>query len=235
MSGIIVRIRRELEGRGSAKIRASEQRFFREPIKTHGVRSAEVVLIGKKYFREIKSFSKKEIFALCEELFSSGYNDEARIACDWSYNLRANYVSADFKVFESWIDEYIDNWAKCDTFCNHTVGTLIEMYPNNVSRLKNWTRSKKRWLRRAAAVSLVVPAKRGQFLPDVFTLADILLADKEDMVQKGYGWLLKVAAEKHQEEVFAYVMRSKNQMPRVALRYAIEKMPADLRTQAMKK
>ncbi|MFA7319773.1 MAG: DNA alkylation repair protein [Parcubacteria group bacterium] len=235
MSGIIVRIRKELEGMGCAKIRASEQRFFKEPIKTHGVRSAEVVAIGRKYFREVKKLEKKEIFALCEELFSLGYNDAARIGCDWSYNLRANYQPADFKIFESWIDKYIDNWAKCDTFCNHTVGALVEMYPDYAEKLKILARSKNRWLRRAAAVSLIVPVKRGKFLPEVFAIADILLEDEDDMVQKGYGWLLKVAGEKHQEEVFAYVMRRKTRMPRTALRYAIEKMPSDLKKLAMKK
>jgi 3-methyladenine DNA glycosylase AlkD len=53
------------------------------------------------------------------------------------------------------------------------------------------------------------------------------------MVQKGYGWLLKEASKKHQEEVFDFVMRRKAEMPRTALRYAIEKMPIDLKKRAM--
>ncbi len=235
MSKIIVRIRKELRKKGDANIRASEQRFFKEPIRTYGVRSAEVVMIGKKYFQELKNLEKKEIFILCEELFRSGYNDEARIACDWSYNLRGQYVPSDFRIFARWISDYIDNWAKCDTFCNHTVGAFLEMYPENVFKLKTWTRSRNRWLKRAASVSLIIPAKRGKFLPDVLEIADILLTDEDDMVQKGYGWLLKVAAEKHQKEVFLYVMKNKAKMPRTALRYAIEKMPKSLKMQAMKK
>jgi 3-methyladenine DNA glycosylase AlkD len=53
------------------------------------------------------------------------------------------------------------------------------------------------------------------------------------MVQKGYGWLLKEASRKHQQEVFEFVVKHKRVMPRTALRYAIEKMPQDLRKQAM--
>ncbi len=84
-------------------------------------------------------------------------------------------------------------------------------------------------------MSLIVPARNGKFLKDVFEIADILLMDSEDMVQKGYGWLLKVASQVHQKEVFKYVMEHKDVMPRTALRYAIEKMPKELKLKAMQK
>ena len=59
--------------------------------------------------------------------------------------------------------------------------------------------------------------------------------DRDDLVQKGYGWMLKEASRMHQKEVFDYVLRNNKIMPRTALRYAIEKMPEDLRLLAMKK
>ena len=59
--------------------------------------------------------------------------------------------------------------------------------------------------------------------------------DTDDLVRKGYGWMLKSASQAHQQEVFAYVMRHKDAMPRTALRYAIEKMPGDLKARAMEK
>jgi len=62
-----------------------------------------------------------------------------------------------------------------------------------------------------------------------------LRTDGDDMVQKGYGWMLKAASETHQEEVFDYIMRRKTGMPRTALRYAIEKMPPGMRAKAMTK
>ena len=54
-------------------------------------------------------------------------------------------------------------------------------------------------------------------------------------MQKGYGWMLKVASQAHQAKVFHYVMKNKAVMPRTALRYAIEKMPPELRQKAMAK
>jgi 3-methyladenine DNA glycosylase AlkD len=55
------------------------------------------------------------------------------------------------------------------------------------------------------------------------------------MVQKGYGWMLKEASKPHQKEVFDFVMMHKSVMPRTALRYAIEKMPPELKVRAMEK
>ena len=66
-------------------------------------------------------------------------------------------------------------------------------------------------------------------------IADILLADKDDMVQKGYGWMLKEASKANPEVIFEYVIRHKATMPRTAYRYAIEKLPADLKRVAMEK
>jgi len=55
------------------------------------------------------------------------------------------------------------------------------------------------------------------------------------MVQKGYGWMLKAASQAYQNEVFEFVMSKKSIMPRTALRYAIEKMPKELKSLAMEK
>lgn len=153
----------------------------------------------------------------------------------WSYNVRKQYEPVDFKIFEKWVNKYVSNWAACDTFCNHTVGAFIEMYPSYLEELKRWARSGNRWVKRAAAVSLIVPARKGLFLDDIFEIADILHSDPDDMVQKGYGWMLKVASKIHQREVFDYVMSKKNTIPRTALRYAIEKMPPELKSRAMAK
>jgi len=232
---MISEIREQLKDSSDEKTQKSSQKFFKEEIKTYGVKSAIVSKIGKENFKFIKGLTKTEIFNLCDILWQSGYLEESFIACKWSYSVHKKFDTNDIKVFEKWIDTYIDNWASCDTFCNHTVGEFIEMYPEYLERLKKWAKSDNRWMRRASAVSLIVPAKKGKFLKEIFEIADILLLDKDDMVQKGYGWMLKVASHLHQEEIYNYVIKNKSIMPRTALRYAIEKMPQELRFKAMDK
>jgi 3-methyladenine DNA glycosylase AlkD len=235
METILSEIRKELKENLDEKTRESGKRFFKEEIKLYGVKTAIVSKIAREYFNKIKDSEKKEIFALCEELWSSGYTEESFIAGKWAYFLHKRYEPSDFSVYERWVEKYVSNWASCDTLCNHAIGEYVEKYPERVKDLKRWAKSDNRWMRRAAAVTLILPARRGKFLKDVFEIADILLEDKDDLVQKGYGWMLKEASRQHQSKVFDYVMENKKEMPRTALRYAMEKMPSDLRKKAMEK
>ncbi len=235
MNTPIENIRQELQMLGNAETAAASRRFFKETIETYGVKNAEVHRLAKAHFKDMSDKSKANILALCEHLWQSGYMEEALIACDWSFFVRKQFEPVDFEIFEKWIDCYVSNWAACDTFCNHTVGAFIERYPAFLDRLKNWALSPNRWLRRAAAVSLIIPAKEGRFLPEILEIAGILLRDRDDLVQKGYGWMLKEATKLHREAVFNFVMHHKAEMPRTALRYAIEKMPAAMKKAAMEK
>ena len=235
MSRIIEEVRRELIINADEKTRISGERFFKEDIKLYGIKSAVVGRIGKEFYKAIDDKNKSYIFSLCEELWQSGIMEESFIACNWSYYICKDYESSDIIIFERWVNNYVNNWASCDTICNHSVGTLIGMYPGNISYLKKWARSQNRWMRRASSVSLIVPARRGLFLADIFEIADLLLQDKDDMVQKGYGWMLKSASQAYQKEVFNFVIKNKAVMPRTSLRYAIEKMPSELKMKAMDK
>lgn len=233
MNAIIKELRQELTGNADEKTKISGERFFKEKVQLYGIKSAVVVAIAKEHFKKIAGLDKREIFGLCEELWRSGMMEESFVACNWSYYVNKKYLPGDLEVFEGWVGNYVNNWASCDTLCNHTVGTLIGMYPEKIEELKRWTLSPNMWMRRAAAVSLIIPARKGRFLNDIFEIADLLATDKEDLVRKGYGWMLKAASQASQKEVFGYVMNNKSVMPRTALRYAIEKMPADLKKEAM--
>jgi 3-methyladenine DNA glycosylase AlkD len=235
MRSVIGEIREELVAEADEKTRKSLQRFFKEEITLYGVKTAVVRKIAKEHWSEVKLFSKPQIFSLCEELFRSDYTEEAFVASFWLEKMVEQLEPRDLKVLKNWIALYINNWAKCDTLCNHTVGGLIEKYPESVNELKSWAKSENRWLKRAAAVSLILPAKKGKFLQDIFEMCTVLLPVEADVVQKGYGWLLKEASRRHQKEVMDYVLKNRKIIPRTALRYAIELMPKELRTEAMKK
>ena len=232
---VVCQVRQELQKNVDPNTKDCSRSFFKEEIKSIGVKVPVVTKIAEKVFRQIKHLSKDTIFGFCEELLKSGYVEEAFVAYRWSDYLKEGYEPEDFAVFEHWLSTYVSNWAECDTLCNHTLGTFVENFPEHVERLKAWTKSQNRWVKRGAAVTLVLPARKGLFLDDVFEIADRLLLDKDDLVQKGYGWMLKEASKQHQKEVFNYIIKNRATMPRTALKYAIEKMPQNLRKEAMKK
>lgn len=235
VNNIIELVRSELKKNVDSHTKKTAGRVFKEKVKFYGVKVATVTKISKKYFEEVKELSKKEIFILCEELFKSGFTEESFIACSWSFSIPERYELKDFKTFEFWLNTYVNNWATCDFLCNHTVGKFIMKFPRFVSKLKKWTKSKNRWVRRGAATSLIIPAQKGMFMKECFEIADLLMNDNDDLVQKGYGWLLKDLSKNFEKEVYNYVIKKKKIMPRNSLRYAIQRMPDKLKKEAMKK
>ena len=156
------------------------------------------------------------------------------VAFEWAGKIEKQYTRREFTRFERWLKLYVDGWGSCDHLCG-VLGKLIAKFPDLSPKRKKWTTAKNMWLRRAGAVALIEPVSRGLLLKDVFKTAEILMMDEEDLVQKGYGWMLKVTGDHFFADAEKFVMKHKNRMPRTALRYAIEKWPAAKRKRAMKK
>ncbi len=234
---MVALIQKELVQLATSERKKSIEFFFKHDIKAYGVSNPDTPKIGRTIINNLKSdnLSKMEIWNLAEKLFANEFIEESLLACQIVYAFKKLYVKEDFKVFESWVSKYIDNWAECDTFCNKVIGEMLFLFPDLVNDMKTWALSENLWVRRASAVSFIYPAKKNMFVEDQWEIALLLLEDKEDMVQKGYGWMLKVLSQKRQNDVFDFVQRYKARMPRTALRYAIEKMPAQLKKQAMEK
>lgn len=230
---IIRDIVKELKTEVEVEYRDAQQWFFKEGIELYGVRVGTVRRIGRKYFRKIEPRDKKTVFDLGEELLKLEKQETRIIAFQWASGMSRDFELGDFVVFERWLKKYVSNWASCDGLCTGPLGELLVQYPQLIKKTVLWRKSKNRWVRRAAAVSLIKPVKKKQNLADVFKAADALLLDEDDMVQKGYGWMLKEASNVYRKEIFDFVMKRKDKMPRTALRYAIEKMPQSWRKRAM--
>lgn len=204
-------------------------------LKGRSLITAVVRKIAKDQFQQVRSLPKDNILDLCEQLLNSGVWDERTIAFEWAFRVRKQFTAQDFERFESWLHQYVDGWGSCDDFCTHAFGDLIFKFPEHIPRVKTWTKSENRWFRRGAAVVMIYSIRREEGFRDSFEIADLLLMDGDDLVQKGYGWMLKEISNEDPQPVFEFVMQRKERMPRTALRYAIEKLQPELRRQAMKK
>ena len=227
-------IQKELRQHADRVYRDGARAYFKEPVELHGVRLPTVRRIAARYYNSlVKKLKKDEVFGLCEDLLKTGYGEERTIAFDWAFRLRAGYEPPDFRMFESWLRKYVSNWAACDDLCCHALGDFIFRFPGSVPRAGKWAGSDNRWLRRAAAVVLIYSVRRDRNIEAAYETADKLLMDNDDLVQKGYGWMLKEISNRYPQDVFDYVMKHRANMPRTALRYAIEKLPPAMRRKAM--
>ncbi|MCK4632464.1 MAG: DNA alkylation repair protein, partial [candidate division Zixibacteria bacterium] len=184
----------EIAAHDKPENRHNYQRFHKEKLKQpEGLNATTLRKISKQYFKNLKALSTDNILAISDDLLASGKRYMRFFAFDWALKVKKEYRPKHFKLFEAWLKKYVDNWGACDHLCTGAIGNLVHQFPEAAVKMRPWTKSRNRWQRRAAAVSLIVAVRKGELLDEVFRTADILLKDADDMVQKGYGWMLKEA------------------------------------------
>ncbi len=222
---VVLEIRKDLKASVDPKYKEGSIKYFKEKIKPYGVRFSDVRKITRKYFNLLKKEWKYEDFIkLSEKFLKDGWMEEGAIAFGIMERLKKQFTEETFYLFEKWLKKYVHNWAHCDELSAHLIGKVVDKYPKFINNLIKWTKLKNRWVRRSSAVSLVVHARQGKYLKEVFKISKNLMLDKDDMVQKGVGWLLKEASRKHEKEVVRFLLKWKTKTSRLVLRYATEKV-----------
>lgn len=127
------------------------------------------------------------------------------------------------ELYELYIRRHdrINNWDLVDLAAYYVVGRYLEDKPRSV--LYKLARSKNMWERRTAIVSTAHFIKQGD-VDDAFKIGEMLVNDKEDLVNKGTGWMLRYAGDKDPIRLLGFLDKYAATMPRVLLRYSIEKL-----------
>jgi 3-methyladenine DNA glycosylase AlkD len=122
---------------------------------------------------------------------------------------------------------YINNWDLVDLSAERIVGAYLD--GTDRAPLYRLARSKILWERRIAILATFHDIKRGN--PDhTLALADVLLADRHDLLHKAVGWMLREVGKRCSPDTLREFLRTRyRSMPRTMLRYAIERFPADER------
>lgn len=121
---------------------------------------------------------------------------------------------------------WLDNWASVDSMAGNVVSPLLERFPERVKDLAGWSASSSLWVRRMSIVPLVPFARHGKYLDHCYRTVGALLGDREDLMHKAMGWLLREAGKTDPARLEAFLLRHRSAVPRTTLRYAIERFPA---------
>ncbi|HLA96361.1 MAG TPA: DNA alkylation repair protein [Pyrinomonadaceae bacterium] len=121
----------------------------------------------------------------------------------------------------------INNWDLVDLAAHYVVGKYLADKPRDI--LYKLARSKNLWERRSAIVATAHFILKQKQVDDTFAIAEILVNDKEDLVNKGTGWMLRAAGDVDRERLLAFLDKHAEKMPRVLLRYSIEKLDKEQR------
>lgn len=225
MNDILLELRAEFTRLHDPRVAASSQRFFKDqPLMGRGITAPQIQRVARDVYPRVKKMSVVDRDRLCTELWASRQHEEGALVC-YLYRRFAKQCGArEFALFTRWLDRYVDNWATTDGLSLWLLGASIANDATLVDKLDAWTHSKNRWKRRAASVALVYSAKRGEHTRAILRIADPLIEDHDDMVQKGVGWLLKETYPKKPAEVVRFLVANRGKTTRLVLRYAAEKM-----------
>lgn len=132
------------------------------------------------------------------------------------------------KIFNFYLKntEYVNNWDLVDLSSDKIVGQyLIEKSKKILYAL---ARSGNFWERRIAMIATYSFIKNEKF-DDTLKIAEILLSDRNDLIQKAVGWMLREVGKRNFKTEEDFLKKNYKDMGRTALRYAIERFPESLR------
>ena len=171
---------------------------------------------------------------LAERLLHSAYHEDRLLAL---LILVRKYANADetgrAAIYTLYLDNtrFINNWDLVDASAEHIVGAYLS--DKSQGPLYRLTQSISLWERRVAILATFHFIKRGKF-DQTLRIAEILLTDKEDLIHKAVGWMLREVGKRDFQREETFLVAHYKQMPRTMLRYAIEKFPHDKRLRYLK-
>lgn len=153
----------------------------------------------------------------------------------WVYQFEHGDEVLGKRIFQAYLrsTKWINNWDLVDLSADKIVGVYLLDKQHEQGILTEFANSDYLWKRRIAIVATYAHIKRGQFdMTEI--IAQILLYDSHDLIQKAVGWMLREMGKRDQVRLVAFLQPRYNTMPRTMLRYAIEKFPEEVRKAYLK-
>ena len=218
----LAEIQARLAEAGNADIAAHSARFFRtgpgeygEGDRFRGVRVPPL--------RKLARACDAADMSVVERLLMSPWHEDRLCAL---FMLVRRYERGDAAQKQAAFDlylkrvEYVNNWDLVDSSAPKIVGAHLDSREKDL--LFVWACDESLWKRRIAVLATYGYVKRGRF-DELLTLAELLLDDKEDLIHKATGWMLREVGKKDLAAEEAFLRRHYRNMPRTMLRYAIER------------
>ena len=224
----VLLISKTLKTLGDPDIADHSQRYFKTGDGQYGAGDRFLgirVPVLRKYVKEFRDAPLDEV----RKLLHSSWHEERLFAL---LLLVAKYQKGDdgekAAVYKLYMDNTrcINNWDLVDSSAPYIVGPYLEAGEKTV--LYAFARSDDLWQRRIAMMATFHFIRNGSF-GTALELADILLNDKEDLIHKAVGWMLREVGNRDVGAEKAFLKSRYKQMPRTMLRYAIEKFPEEER------
>jgi 3-methyladenine DNA glycosylase AlkD len=228
-------LKKELDGLADSKQAANLQRFFKTGKGEYGEGDVFIGLkvpIQRKVANKYKDLSLSEV----QQLLNSKIHEHRLIAL---LILMQKYDAAEEnskkQIFELYLKntQNINNWDLIDLSAPNIVGAYLLDKPRDI--LYKLAKSKSIWEKRISMLATFEFIANGE-AKDTIAIAEILVNDKHDLIQKAVGWMLREVGKRvSQGEEEKFLRKHYKTMPRTMLRYAIERFDEKKKEFYMKK
>jgi len=217
-------ISKRLQKMGNKKDAQFLQRFFKTGAGQYGEGD---VFLGirvpalRKLAKEYKTLQPIEVLPLLQ----SPYHEERLFALILLVNAFAKGDEAlRRQIYDLYLSntQYINNWDLVDISSPNIVGAFL--VDKNRKPLYHLAKSKSLWERRISVLATFSFIRQNQFA-DTIAIAGLLVRDKEDLIHKATGWMLREVGKRDVQCAELFLQKHCKEMPRTMLRYAIEKFP----------
>jgi 3-methyladenine DNA glycosylase AlkD len=203
-------------------------RYFRgtSDLGFHNVGTAGVRTLARAIHRAHPDWTIDQALAFADIVVGDRYLETKGVGIELLARYRRDFTPRLLPIWKRWLARGdAANWATTDSICGCLIGPLVAAHPALAPALASWTRHPSLWVRRASAVGLLVFLRRHRSVDLAYRVAAALHHDEEDLIQKAVGWLLREAGKIDMERLARYLRRNGPEIPRITVRYAIERFP----------
>ena len=222
-----------LAAAGSARRAAGMLRYFRadEDVRFHGVALPTVRRIARDIWTAARGrWDVRTATAFTDRMVSAPELETKAVGILVLGRWSSAFPRGLLPTARRWLaDGHLATWAAVDLVAPTVLTPLVRQYPELAPRVATWTRARSLWVRRAAAVTFVPLARRGERLPLAYRVARALADDDHDLIHKATGWLLREAGKTDMARLEAFLRAEGPRLPRTTVRYAIERFPVAAR------
>ena len=233
LTRIAARVRRDLARMARPAGVFDARRYFRgsADLRFHNVRTPSLRLLARTICVEQRGvWTVHTAVRFADLLVGDPYLETKAVAIEVLSTFRSAFAPDLLATWKHWLARGdSSNWATTDAICGRLIGPLLVDRPALAEDVAGWRKDPNMWVRRASAVGLVPLVRRGKALGLAYRVARALHPDKEDLIQKAVGWLLREAGKADARRLEGYLREHGPKIPRTTIRYAIERFPGQER------
>jgi len=200
-------------------------RYFKEGYDAYGLTREQ--LEGKvASLMGDKRVNMKLVLSASRLLVKSGKYEETSFAILLLKGSSEQFTPETFEEIGKWFEIGIVNWGHTDVICGLLISQFFKKNIISLDTLSDWRTAANKYQRRAVPVAMIELLKSTKDYAPLFAFIEPLMTDEQRVVHQGLGWFLREAWKLKRKETEAFLLKWKDEAPRLIFQYATEKMTA---------